>query len=576
MKNILKSARKYLGYLIMAPVVIMLQVYLEVNIPRVMTKLVDIGIPSHDLDTVTHYGLTMIGMALLSLVAGALATYLSSTGGIGFGTELRRSVFEKIEDFSFENIDRFQTASLITRLTTDVNYIQNGMMMFTRIVFRAPFMMIMAIIVAMQINSRLVKIFFVAMPVILIGMIIMGYFAMPLFRKMMEHFDSLNQTVQEDLTNIRVIKSFVRDDYEKQRFSTINRNLMESSIRIELLMALMSPLMSLIIYGVTVAILWNGGQMIIYGDMTTGEMISFISYIMQILMGLIMITMIFVNLIQLRGSIARISEVLEDKIELVDGPYDWKVEEGSIEFKDVDFTYAADGEELVLKDINLRIEPKQTIGLLGATGSGKSTLVNLIPRLYDVTDGAVLVSGHDVRDYKLKELRDNVAMVLQQNVLFSGTIRDNLRWGDENATDEQIMEACRQAQAHDFIMSFPDQYDTELGQGGVNLSGGQKQRLCIARALLKHPKIIILDDSTSAVDTATDAAIRKALREQLSDTTTIIIAQRIASVMEADKVAIIDNGMIVDFDTPENLLESSEIFRDVYTTQMKGVEANAA
>lgn len=576
MRNILRSARKYIGYLIFAPIAIMLEVILEVYIPRVMTQLVDVGIPSHDLSVVTHFGLIMIGMSLLSLVAGTLATYLSSTGGIGFGTELRKTVFDKIEDFSFENIDKFQSSSLITRLTTDVNYIQNGMMMFTRVVFRAPFMMIMAIIMALRINSRLVKIFFVAMPIILIGMVLVGYFAMPLFKKMMEHFDKLNQTVQEDLTNIRVVKAYVRGDYEKKRFSETNYNLMESSIRIELLMSAMTPIMMMIIYGVTVAILWNGGQMIIYGEMTTGELISFISYIMQILMGLIMIGMIFVNIVQLRGSINRINEVLNDKITLVDGKENWKVEEGSVEFRNVDFAYSAESEEKVLKNINMVIKPAETIGILGSTGSGKTTLVNLIPRLYDVTNGEVLVSGHDVREYKLKELRDNVAMVLQQNVLFSGTIKDNLKWGDANANDEEIMQACKYAQAHDFIMSFPDQYDTELGQGGVNLSGGQKQRLCIARALLKKPKIIILDDSTSAVDTATDSLIRKALHEQLSDTTTIIIAQRVASVLEADKVAIIDNGRIVDYDSPENLLKHNEIFQEVYYTQMKGVEENAA
>ena len=475
-------------------------------------------------------------------------------------------------DFSFNNIDDFQNSSLITRCTTDVEYIQQGMMMVTRIVVRAPFMMIMAIIMALQINRPLVKIFFIAMPIIVVAMILAGTFAMPLFKKMMEQYDSLNLTVQEDLTNIRVVKSFVREDYEKKRFNKTNKNLMESSIKIELLFAFVSPIMSIVIYGVTVAILWFGGQQIIGGTMTTGELISFISYVMQILMGLMMIAMIFMNLIQLRGSVSRISEVLNEEITLTDGPFDYEVEDGSIVFDNVSFAYSSDAEQPVLKNINLNINSGERIGILGATGSGKTSLVNLIPRLYDTTEGNIIVSGHNVKDYKLKNLRDDVAMVLQQNVLFSGTIKDNLKWGDVNATDEEIEQACKQAQAHDFIMSFPDQYDTELGQGGVNISGGQKQRLCIARALISKPKIIILDDSTSAVDTATDSKIRTALKEELSETTTIIIAQRVSSVLDADRILILENGEINDFDTPERLLEHNPIFQDIYETQMKGVD----
>ena len=573
MRSILRCTRKYLGYILLAPICIMLEVLLEVNIPRVMTAMVDIGIPSGELSQVVSFGLQMILMSLLALLAGCLSTFFSSKGGIGFGSELRKAIFHKVQEFSFENIDYYQQSSLITRLTTDVEYIQGGMMMATRIFVRAPFMMVAAMIVAFRINARLVRIFYYAIPVLLVLIVVVGYFAIPLFRKMMTEYDSLNQTVQEDLTNIRVVKSFVRSDYEKKRFSVTNRNLMESSIRIELIMSMMSPVMSLVIYFVTAAILWYGGQMIISETMTTGELISFISYIMQILMGLLMIAMIFINLVQMRGSINRISEVLNTEVQLTDGPEDWKVEEGSVEFKHVDFAYNAAADEKVLKDVSFRINAGETIGIIGGTGSGKSTLVNLIPRLYDVTDGCVEISGHDVREYKLKNLRDDVAMVLQQNVLFSGSIRDNLRWGNQTASDEEIEEACRHAQAHDFIMSFPDQYDTDLGQGGVNLSGGQKQRLCIARALLRKPKIVILDDSTSAVDTATDSSIRKALRQQLKGTTTIIIAQRIASVLDADKVLVIDNGMVVDFDTPENLLKTNEIFKDVYNTQMKGVEA---
>ncbi len=575
MMKLLKYAKKYAIYIMLAPICIMLEVVFQVYIPRVMSLMVDEGIPSGDISYVARLGLIMIGMAILSMITGALSSYFSSKGGIGFGTELRKAVFYKIQDFSFENIDKFQQSSLITRLTTDIEYVQQGMMQMTRMFVRAPFMMIMAIVMASQINVDLMGVFAYATPVLVVVIGVVGYFAMPLFKRMMERYDELNLTVQEDLTNIRIVKAAVREDYEKERFSFTNKDLMNASIKVELIIAFLSPVMMIVTYACIIAIIWLGGQDIIAGTMGTGELISFISYVSQILSGLIMIAMIFMNIVQMRGSVARINEVLDSEVYLVDGPEDYLVEEGSVEFKNVDFSYNAKASEKVLKDINFKVNAGEFIGIIGATGSGKTSLVNLIPRLYDVTSGEVLVSGHNVKDYKLKNLRDDVAMVLQQNVLFSGTIKDNIRWGNEDATDEQIIEACKQAQADDFISAFPDGYDTELGQGGVNLSGGQKQRLCIARAIIRKPKIVILDDSTSAVDTATDAAIRKALNEQLSGTTTFVIAQRISSVIDADRVIVLDNGKIVDFDTPENLLKTNEIFKDIYNTQMKGVEENA-
>ncbi len=574
MMKLLKYAKKYAIYIMLAPICIMLEVVFQVYIPRVMSLMVDEGIPSGDISYVARLGLIMIGMAILSMITGALSSYFSSKGGIGFGTELRKAVFYKIQDFSFENIDKFQQSSLITRLTTDIEYVQQGMMQMTRMFVRAPFMMIMAIVMASQINVDLMGVFAYATPVLVVVIGVVGYFAMPLFKRMMERYDELNLTVQEDLTNIRIVKAAVREDYEKERFSFTNKDLMNASIKVELIIAFLSPVMMIVTYACIIAIIWLGGQDIIAGTMGTGELISFISYVSQILSGLIMIAMIFMNIVQMRGSVARINEVLDSKVYLVDGPEDYLVEEGSVEFKNVDFSYNAKASEKVLKDINFKVNAGEFIGIIGATGSGKTSLVNLIPRLYDVTSGEVLVSGHNVKDYKLKNLRDDVAMVLQQNVLFSGTIKDNIRWGNEDATDEQIIEACKQAQADDFISAFPDGYDTELGQGGVNLSGGQKQRLCIARAIIRKPKIVILDDSTSAVDTATDAAIRKALNEQLSGTTTFVIAQRISSVIDADRVIVLDNGKIVDYDTPENLLKTNEIFKDIYNTQMKGVEEN--
>ena len=571
MKKIIACTKKYLPFIILAPVALMIEVILEVNIPKVMADIIDIAIPSGSIDAVGQLGTKMIVMALCSLLAGIVGCFLSSTGAIGFGSELRKKVFNQIEDFSFENVDSFQQSSLLTRLTTDVDYIQQGLRMMTTMFIRAPFMMVAAAIVAYQINKDLFVVFIVAIPIILVSIVIFGKIGMPKFRYMLTKYDGLNDMAQEYLTNVRVVKSFVRQNYEEKKFSDVNHQLMTSSIDIEGLMCLLGPAMQLIIFGCVIAVYYLGGMDIVSGTMELGQLTAFISYISQILMGLLMMSMIFLNIIRLKGSVDRLKEVLNTESLIKDGPYKGSVEQGSVDFVNVSFRYKNASKDSLI-NINLHVDAGQTIGVIGATGCGKTSLVNLIARLYDASTGVVKVSNRDVKEYNLKVLRDQVAMVLQQNVLFSGTIEENLRWGNENATMDEIKQACKAACADEFIESFPDGYKSDLGQGGVNVSGGQKQRLCIARALLKKPKIIILDDSTSAVDTHTDSVIRTALKENLKGTTTFIIAQRIASVMDADKVIVMDEGRVVDFDSPENLLKNNEIYRDIYQTQMKGVE----
>lgn len=571
MKKIIACTKKYLPFIILAPVALMIEVILEVNIPKVMADIIDIAIPSGSIDAVGQLGTKMIIMALCSLLAGIIGCFLSSTGAIGFGSELRKKVFNQIEDFSFENVDSFQQSSLLTRLTTDVDYIQQGLRMMTTMFIRAPFMMVAAAIVAYQINKDLFVVFIVAIPIILVSIVIFGKIGMPKFRYMLTKYDGLNDMAQEYLTNVRVVKSFVRQNYEEKKFSDVNHQLMTSSIDIEGLMCLLGPVMQLIIFGCVIAVYYLGGMDIVSGTMELGQLTAFISYISQILMGLLMMSMIFLNIIRLKGSVDRLKEVLNTESLIKDGPYKGSVEQGSVDFVNVSFRYKNASKDS-LSNINLHVDAGQTIGVIGATGCGKTSLVNLIARLYDASTGVVKVSNRDVKEYNLKVLRDQVAMVLQQNVLFSGTIEENLRWGNENATMDEIKQACKAACADEFIESFPDGYKSDLGQGGVNVSGGQKQRLCIARALLKKPKIIILDDSTSAVDTHTDSVIRTALKENLKGTTTFIIAQRIASVMDADKVIVMDEGRVIDFDSPENLLKNNEIYRDIYQTQMKGVE----
>ena len=586
-RKLLPFAKKYWVYAVLAPLSIICEVILEVNIPRIMAKIVDIGILNKDLNYITKMGILMILMAIFSLFFGALAARLASVAATGFAKEVRRGLFYKIQDFSFSNIDKFSTASLITRLTTDVSNAQMTFMMMIRMMVRAPMMLVMATVMAVSLNARLSAIFLFAIPILALSLYIIAKNAYPRFKIMLQKYDKLNAIIQENLIGIRVVKAFVRGDYENEKFCDIADQVRQTQIKAEKIVLWNMPIMQFIMYGCMLAVAWFGGNLIISGDMQSGQLMGFISYISQILMSLMMIGMIFVMFVLTRASLMRINEVFDEKIDIVEKENRiTEIKDGSVSFNNVSFSYVGKDGTMVLENINLNIKPGETVGIIGGTGSGKTTLVQLIPRLYDVTEGSVTVGGVDVRDYSISHLRDAVAVVLQKNVLFSGTIKENLKWGNENATDEEIIEACKIAQAHDFIMSFPDGYNTVLGQGGVNVSGGQKQRLCIARALLKRPKIIILDDSTSAVDTATDSRIRAALRSedlftriyknlQSEKITTIIIAQRIASVIDADKIIVMDDGKINAIGTHEELLMNNAIYREVYESQQKGVVENA-
>jgi ATP-binding cassette subfamily B multidrug efflux pump len=571
-KRLAPFANKYWLATILAPLTIIGEVFIEIQIPLLMAEIVDQGIASRDISYVMKIGGTMILLALLSLALGTASSRFASIAGMGFGSEIRAGLFGKIQDYSFGNIDKYSTPSLVTRLTTDVNNVQMAFMMIIRLLVRAPVMLVSATIMAFYINSSLVTVFLVAIPFLAAMLAVIAVLTYPKFRAMLKKYDKLNASVQENLIAIRVVKAFVRSDHEKKKFRDANDGLKEASIKAERILQCNMPAMQFSMYACIVAILWYGGNMIVAGSMKTGELISFISFVAQILMQLMMLSMIFITIIMSKASANRIIEVLDEKIDIADNTAadSTKVKDGSVCFEDVSFAYNSDAEDAILNHVNLKIESGETVGIIGSTGSAKSTLVQLIPRLYDTTGGRVLVGGKDVKSYIIKDLRDAVSMVLQKNVLFSGTIKDNLKWGNESATDEQIMEACKAAQAHDFIMSFPNGYETDLGQGGVNVSGGQKQRLCIARALLKKPKILILDDSTSAVDTATDAKIRESLRKNQKSTTTIIIAQRISSVAEADKIIVMNDGGIDAVGTNDELLKSNQIYREVYESQQKG------
>ena len=573
MKRLMAYIGKYKKYAIATPFVMIGEVLMELLIPLVMAAMIDKGISSGDVQYTVKMGLLMILMAIVSLCFGSLGSRFGAVASMGFAKNVRRALFEKVQSFSFSNVDKFSTASLVTRLTTDVNNVQNAFNMMIRMVFRAPIMMIGALIMAIKLNAKLAMVFLVAIPILCVGLYLIMSKAHPRFKAMLEKYDALNSDVQENLIGIRVVKALVREKYESDKFDNSAEAVRATQYRAEKLVQLNQPLMQICMYGCTVAALWFGGNMVIGGTFQIGALSSFIGYISQTLMSLMMVSMILMMTIISRASITRINEVLDETPDISDSSAstDVRVEDGSIVFKDVAFSYNKKQKRATIENINLKIPSGTHVGIIGGTGSAKSTLVQLIPRLYDADKGEVIVGGHDVRDYKLHVLRDDVAMVLQKNVLFSGTIAENLRWGNEHATQEEIEAACRSAQADDFIKSFPDGYETELGQGGVNVSGGQKQRLCIARALIKKPKIVIMDDSTSAVDTATDARLREAIHRELKDTTSIIIAQRITSIADCDMIIVMDDGHISDVGTHDELMKRSEIYREVYQSQQKGV-----
>lgn len=578
-KKLAASIRDNRRDTILAPVLVSLEVVMEMIIPLLMAKLIDNGIDAGDMGYILKIGVLLCVCCLASLAFGVLAGHYAASASTGFARNLRQDLYYRVQDFSFANIDRFSTASLVTRLTTDVTNIQNAFQMCIRIAVRAPMMLLFAFIMAMTISRRLSVIYLAIMPVLALGLYLIMSRAHPVFRRMFKLYDKLNSVVQENLSGVRVVKSYVREDHENEKFRGVSDDIYRTASLAERIVALNNPLMNLCMCVCILLIGWFGARVVISSggsELTTGELMSFITYAMQVLSSLMMLAMIFMMMVISRASAERVAEVLDEKSDLTspETPLT-EVPDGSVRFENVGFSYTGKGERLCLRGVNLDIPSGATVGILGGTGSSKSTMVQLICRLYDVTVGRLLVGGHDVREYDLETLRNAVAVVLQKNVLFSGTIRENLRWGNPAATDEELEHAARLAAADDFIRAFPDGYDTHIEQGGANVSGGQKQRLCIARALLKKPKILILDDSTSAVDTATDARIRQAFREEIPGTTKFIIAQRIASVQDADIIVVLDGGQVVDHGTHEELLTRSKIYREVYESQVRGGDGNA-
>ena len=567
-KRLLKSVREFKKDALLTPFFVVLEVVMEVIIPLVMALLIDKGIDGQDMAAIWKYGIILVLCAMLALMFGAAAGTFAARASTGFARNLRHDMYYNVQNFSFSNIDKFSTGSIVTRLTTDVTNVQNAFQMCTRIAVRCPVMLVFALFMAMRINSRMALVFLAVLPILAIGMGILMKVVGPVFERAFKIYDRMNTVVQENVRGIRVVKTYVREDHETEKFEGVSGMLYRTFSKAQKTMAGVMPLMQFCMYACMLLISWFGARLIVGGSMTTGELTGMFSYAMQILMSLMMVAMVFVMITMAKASAERVAEILDEQPDLHNpaNPIH-EVKDGAIEFDDVSFSYKGDERKLALKNVNLHIKAGQTVGILGGTGSAKSTLVQLIPRLYDTTHGTVKVGGVDVRDYDIEALRDQVAMVLQKNVLFSGTIKENLRWGDENASDEELERVCRLAQADEFIQQMPDKYDTHIEQGGSNVSGGQKQRLCIARALLKKPKILILDDSTSAVDTKTDALIRKAFAEEIPDTTKIIIAQRVSSVQDADQIVILDGGTVQAVGTHDELLDANTIYQEIYNQQ---------
>ena len=578
MKRWFKYIKPYWKYFTLGPLLMMVEVVGEVVMPKLFANIINNGVSNHNPSYVITMGILMAVSSLIMMLGGVGGCYFGAKASINFGADVRRDVFAKVQTFSFSNIDKFSTGSLVTRLTNDVTQIQNFTNMMLRMFLRSPGMLIGALYMALKLNARLALVLAVIIPLMAVVMVIVMKTSFPLFTKRQEMVDGLNVSVQENMTNIRVVKSFVREDFEEERFQTANRNLRKAGMDAINVIILMMPVMTLFMNLASLSVIWFGGRMVLVGDMPLGDLTAFITYIAQILSSLMMLSMIFMTASRASASSKRLGEVLDEKVELTDENAqhpEKTIEEGRIEFKNVTFRYYKNSEEEVLSNVNLTIEPGKVIGIIGSTGCGKTTLVSMIPRLYDVDEGEVLVDGVNVKDYSLFNLREGVGMVLQKNVLFSGSIEKNLRWGNKEATMEEIVAAAKSAQADDFIKNFSEGYDRELGQGGVNVSGGQKQRLCIARALLKKPKILILDDSTSAVDTATEARIRTAFSNELKDSTKIIIAQRISSVKDADMIVVMNDGRITGVGTHAELLASNEEYQEIYYSQMDKEEVSA-
>ena len=576
-KKLASYVKEYKKASILTPIFVILEVVMEVIIPLLMSKIIDVGIPNSDIKYILEVGILLTISAIMSLAFGMLSGRFAAKASSGFAKNLRQGMFYKIQDYSFENIDKFSTSSLITRLTTDVTNVQMAFMMIIRILIRGPVMLIASLLMAFSIDARLSCVFLVSIPVLGVALFYIAIKAHPNFEKVFKKYDKLNRVVQENVGGIRVVKAYANEKHEEEKFEEVNNEVYNYFKKAEKIIAFNSPIMQFVVYFSVLIISWLGAKYIIGGTFQTGELSSLITYAWQILMSLMMLSMVFVMIIMAQSSAERIVEVLDEEPAIKNKKNAIKtIKDGSITFEHVSFAYSdeKDPNKYALQDINLEIKSGETIGIIGGTGSSKSTLVQLIPRLYDATKGTVKVGGVDVKNYDMESLRDAVSMVLQKNVLFSGTISENLRWGDENADDEELEKACKLAQADSFIQEFPEKYDTMIDQGGTNVSGGQRQRLCIARALLKKPKILILDDSTSAVDTKTDSYIRKAFREEIPNTTKIIIAQRVTSIEDCDRIIVLDEGKINGIGTSEELLKTNKIYREVYNSQMKGGEDN--